>query len=183
MNIYRTIFISIILTIIFTIFDPILVLAQGSEIARLSFDDTGLDLGVEDYQFYRNSKGFIDVSQNIYLSGNKSLEIQEKSFDGNFVELQGQFPTKIKGVLHFSFAFLVENPKETFNVALAGPEHFSMRKNGMSFWLSSKNGILRHYSDSIPKKLMKIEPYEWYFVDLLLYLEEGLLVNTPSLVI
>ena len=59
----------------------------------------------------------------------------------------------------------VVNPDQTLNIALAGPSHFTLTKDGIAFWLKTTNGVLHHVSDSIPKKLFPIDPFAWYLVD------------------
>jgi tetratricopeptide (TPR) repeat protein len=93
--------------------------------------------------------------------------------DKDFPELQGYFPIQKNGTLYAHFAFLVSNPAEPLNIALAGPKWFQVQKDGIGFWLLTKNGYLHHYSDSMPKKLFKITPFVWYIVDLDYNIDEG----------
>ena len=60
---------------------------------------------------------------------------------------------------------LIANPDQTLNIALAGPSHFTMEKDGIAFWLKTTDGVLFHVSDSIPKRLFRVEPFAWYLVD------------------
>ncbi len=85
--------------------------------------------------------------------------------DGAFPELQGYFPLRDSGTLYAHFAFLMADPGEKLNIALAGPEWFTLRKDGIAFWLQTRGGALYHYSDSIPKRLVALRAFSWYLVD------------------
>ncbi len=107
------------------------------------------------------------------VSGEMSLEIADKAGDGKFPELQGYFETRKRGEIFCHFAFLVVTPEEEFDVALAGPEFFSQRKDGIAFWLENRGGQLVHWSDGIPKKLFALQGFTWYYVDLRYSIDRG----------
>jgi predicted negative regulator of RcsB-dependent stress response len=69
------------------------------------------------------------------------------------------------GRLFFHFAFLTTDPGQELNIALAGPRCFQIEKDGIAFWLGTRDGRLVHYSDSIPKRLFVPDAFVWYLVD------------------
>jgi hypothetical protein len=168
--------IRILSLIIFSIFS--LILSEEKSFAdnvlvEYSFDDTSLPKVQDGFLIFENSKGFVDPSTAERFSGYRSLELQEQPVDGTFVELQGLFPVIDAGDVLFHFAILVENPDEELNIALAGPEHFYMKKDGINFWLKTIDGVLYQHSDSIPKKLFPIEANKWYVFDVVLHITKG----------
>jgi tetratricopeptide (TPR) repeat protein len=58
-------------------------------------------------------------------------------------------------------------------MALAGPQWFTERKDGIGFWLSTKDGVLYQHSDKQIKKLIPLEPFQWYTVDVTYHIDEG----------
>ena len=56
---------------------------------------------------------------------------------------------------------------------MAGPEHFSLGKNGIAIWLAGRGGNLYHYSDSIWRKLFPITTFVWYFVEIAYDVDAG----------
>jgi hypothetical protein len=93
--------------------------------------------------------------------------------DGEFPELQGYFPERRTGWLVLHFSLLVTDPGEELNIALAGLQGFGLRKDGISFWLLTRDGHLLHVSDSIPKKLLRLKPFTWYGIDADYDIERG----------
>jgi len=53
------------------------------------------------------------------------------------------------------------------------PTFFNLTKDGIGFWLKTKNGYLYHVSDSIPKKLFPINKFRWYLVDIVYDIDKG----------
>src|SRR5882672_3700766 len=143
---------------------------SGSTLVRYSFDEevaTGPDTFAT-WQGARHSstgKGRVSLSTAFHVSGSRSVEIKDVAGDGDFPELQGYFPVRGTGRLFFHFAFLTTDPKEELNVALAGPRFFQLEKDGIAFWLGTREGGLVHISDSIPKRLVPVEAFVWYTVD------------------
>jgi hypothetical protein len=134
-------------------------------LVRYSFDDGLTDTGPDTFTVFRNAKGSVQLSRAFHVSGYRSLEIRDVAGDGDFPELQGFFPERRDGRLFLHFALLVTNPREELNVAMAGPGWFELGKDGIALWLIVKNGVLRHVSDSIPKRLLRIKPFTWYGID------------------
>lgn len=131
-----------------------------------SFDDTQVETGPDTFAVYEKSKGTVSLSSAFPFSGYHSIEIKDFADDGDFPELQGYFPLQKDGVLYAHFSFLITNPAEPLNMALAGPKWFRVQKDGIGFWLLTRNGYLYHYSDSMPKKLFPITAFVWYTVEL-----------------
>lgn len=130
--------------------------------------------GPDTFAVFTSEHGQVRRTYQYRVSGDTSLEIVDQAGDGNFPELQGYFAKRNRGELFCHFAFLVVTPEEEFDVALAGPEFFSLRKNGIAFWLENRGGHLVHWTDGIPKQLLDIQAFTWYYVDLRYSLESGL---------
>jgi len=64
-------------------------------------------------------------------------------------------------------------PNEPLNMALAGPQWFKVQKDGIAFWLSTKEGILYQHSDKVTKPLISLEPFAWYTVDVSYHINAG----------
>jgi hypothetical protein len=139
--------------------------ASGSILARYSFDEDDLATGPDTFHVFRDGKGKVALTSAFHLSGYRGLEIRDVKGDGDFPELQGYFPLQTRGRLFAHFAFLTAEPAEELNIALAGPEWFRLKKDGIAFWLATQQGRLVHYSDSIPKRLFAVTPFVWYLVD------------------
>lgn len=137
------------------------------------FDDGRTDTGPDTFRVFANSKGTVRLSHAYRWSGETSVEIRDAAGDGAFPELQGYFPAIASGTLHAHFALLTTTPREEFNVALAGPAGFRLGRNGIGFWLQARDGLLRHTSDSIPRKLFALEAFTWYLVDVTYRVEAG----------
>ena len=144
--------------------------ARPAVLASYSFDDdvaTGPDTFAI-WQGARHSKGgrgHVRLSSAFHVSGHRSVELKDVAGDGDFPELQGYFPVRRAGRLFFHFAFLTTDPGQELNIALAGPRCFQLEKDGIAFWLGTRDGRLVHYSDSIPKRLFVPEAFVWYAVD------------------
>jgi tetratricopeptide (TPR) repeat protein len=138
---------------------------NASILVRYSFDETVLDTGPDTFTVFQNAKGSVRLSTLNRLSGYQSIEIRDAAGDGDFPELQGYFQQRTSGKLFMHFALMVTNPSEELNIALAGPEWFTLRRNGIAFWLKTIDGYLCHYSDSMPKKLFAMTPFVWYVVN------------------
>ena len=141
-------------------------LAETSPIlVSYSFDDGKTDTGPDTFSVFRNAKGNVQLSNAFRASGYHSVEIRDVAGDRDFPELQGRFPERRNGWLVIHFALLVTDPKEELNIALAGPGWFNLNQDGISFWLSTRDGDLLHTTDSIPKRLLSLRPFTWYGVD------------------
>ena len=139
--------------------------APSGTLVRYGFDDTVPATGPDTFAVFEKAKGRVHLSTDFRYSGYRSVEIRDVADDGNFPELQGYFPLREGGRLYAHFALLVATPGEQLNIALAGPEWFSMRKGGIALWLQTRGGWLCQYSDSIPMRLVQVRPFTWYLVD------------------
>jgi hypothetical protein len=144
-----------------------------SVLAYHDFDGARADTGPDTFRVWETTRGRVERSTLFRWSGDVAVEIRDAAGDGDFPELQGYFDKRAAGRLFVHFAFLVTDPAEPFNVALAGPGHFGLRRDGIAFWLQGRDGVLRHVSDGIPKPLVELAPFTWYQVDLLIDLGAG----------
>jgi tetratricopeptide (TPR) repeat protein len=138
-----------------------------------SFDDTNLATGPDTFAVFARSRGTVRLSGTNKLSGYRSVEIRDVAGDGDFPELQGYFAPRSKGKLFLHFAFMTASPYDELNIALAGPQWFNLRKDGIGFWLKTRQGYLCHVSDSMPKKLFLLEPFVWYAVNTVYDIDQG----------
>ena len=144
-----------------------------SVLASYTFDDGRTATGPDTFRVFERARGRVTRTPHFRLSGEHSLELRDVARNGDFPELQGYFDRRTEGQLYAHFAFLVIDPAEELNVVLAGPRGFRLEKDGFAFWLRSRDGVLRHVSDSIPKKLFLLQPYTWYLVDVLYDIARG----------
>ena len=142
-------------------------------LVRYSFDDGLTDTGPDTFAVFQNAKGHVRLAPEIRYGGYRSIELRDVAGDGDFPELQGYFPERKDGALYFHFAMLVANPDQPLNIALAGRSHFSVTEHGIAFWLKTRDAMLFHVSDSIPKKLFRVEAFTWYIVDARLDITRG----------
>ena len=147
--------------------------AQAGPLVRYSFDDNQLDTGPDTFRIFKYSKGTVNLSSQFPFSGYYSVEIRDSDNDGGFSELQGFFPMQGSGVLHVHFAFMTPEVDEPFNIALAGPKWFNLKKDGIGFWLKNKDGYFYHRSGNAWQRLNKITAFEWYLVDLSYHVDQG----------
>jgi tetratricopeptide (TPR) repeat protein len=146
----------------------------GSLLVALSFDDDLVETGPDTLTVFQHAKGTVQLSSAFRWSGLYSVEIHDERGDHDFPELLGSFPLRRTGWLAVHFALLVATPEEPFNIALAGPQRFTLRRDGISLWLQARDGFLLQVSDSIPKRLFALRAFTWYFVDVDLDLDAGL---------
>jgi hypothetical protein len=144
--------------------------ARPALLASYSFDDdvaTGPDTFAiwQGARHSRGGRGAVRLTSAFHVSGHRSVELRDVAGDGDFPELQGYFPVRRAGRLFFHFAFLVTDPSQELNIALAGPRFFGLEKDGIAFWLGTRDGRLVHYSDGIPKRLFTPEAFVWYTAD------------------
>jgi hypothetical protein len=139
----------------------------------LAFEGEMPPSGPDTFAVFEQEKGQVRRSYYYRTSGELSLEITDHAGNGDFPELQGYFDKVEKGGLFCHFAFLVTTPEEDFNIALAGPDYFTSRKDGIAFWLENQGGRLVHYSNQIPSKLFDLQGFTWYFVALQYHVGAG----------
>lgn len=140
--------------------------AQPSPIlVSYSWDDEKTDTGPDTFSVFRNARGNVQLSNELRVSGSQSVEIRDVAGDGDFPELQGYFPERRDGWLVVHFALLVVDPRQELNIALAGPRGFGLGRDAIAVWLSTRDGDLLHTTDSVPKRLLRLEPLTWYAID------------------
>ena len=143
-------------------------------LVRYSFDDELIDAGPDTLSVFQFGKGSVKLSTLYHFSGYRSVQIRDVAGDRDFPELQGYFPTRSKGKLYLHFAVMSTDAGEELNIALAGPQWFTLRKDGIAFWLKTSNGYLTAMSDSMPKKLFAIRAFVWYVVDAAYDIDAGI---------
>jgi tetratricopeptide (TPR) repeat protein len=171
-NLARTIqvgFVTPVIIIIFFFFIAGHAAAQPrsapTALVHYSFDDDLVDTGPDTFSVFQSGQGSVTLSTVYRFSGYRSVEIRDIPGDKDFPELQGYFPLRSKGKLYLHFAMMTTDAGEELNIALAGPQWFTLRKNGIAFWLKTAGGYLTAISDSMPKKLFAIRAFVWYIVD------------------
>jgi tetratricopeptide (TPR) repeat protein len=157
-----------------------------SPLVSYSFDED-VDTGPDTFSVFQHAQGTVRLATSPRLSGFRSLEIRDVPGDGSFPELQGYFELRRRGRLYAHFAFLTTDPRQDFNIALAGPAHFTLRRDGIAFWLAARGGSLVHHPAtratgparlagvgecaSVP--LLKLTPFLWYVVDVAYDIDAG----------
>ena len=143
-----------------------------SVLVQYGFDST-LPSAEDGFYIFENSRGFVEPTNAVKFSGYRSLELQEAPGDGTFVELQGVVTPITAGEVLFHFAFLVRNPEQGLNIAVAGPAHFYLQRDGIAFWLKTQDGTLFHHSEHTFRRLFKLQPDTWYVVDVVFHVQAG----------
>ena len=147
--------------------------ASSNVVVSYSFDDDNVATGPDTFRVFNFAKGNVNLTTTYRHSGYRSVELRDVAGDKAFPELQGYFLIRQKGQLFAHFAFMTTSPNEPLNMALAGPQWFTVRKDGIGFWLSTEAGVLYQHSDKLIKKLIPLEPFEWYTVDVTYHIDEG----------
>src|SRR5262249_6917035 len=135
--------------------------------------DDNLATGPSTFSIFEKAKGTVRLTTSNRYSGYRSVEIRDVAGDGTFPELQGYFPEQKSGKIFTHFAIMITNPQEPLNLALAGPEFFVQRKNGIGFWLKTEKGFFYQVSAGISKKLFAAKAFAWYLVDILYDIDGG----------
>jgi tetratricopeptide (TPR) repeat protein len=146
---------------------------RSNVLVSYSFDDNQLATGPDTFAVFARSRGTVRLNSANRLSGYRSIEIHDVAGDGDFPELQGYFQARSKGKVFLHFAIMTATPYEELNIALAGPQWFKLRKDGIGFWLKTREGNLYQVSDSMPKKLLLLEPFVWYAINAAYDIDEG----------
>lgn len=136
----------------------------GSVEIRYDFESVEIDSGPDTFELFEANSAEVSLSSQFAFRGGYALHLQDQSGNQDFPEFQGYFPTVSGGTLELGFAFMTPDPSEPFNIALAGDNHFKMTKDGLGFWLFNDAGTLRHVTNSIPKRLIELVAYQWYWV-------------------
>ncbi|MCC6540352.1 MAG: hypothetical protein IT162_22590 [Bryobacterales bacterium] len=142
-------------------------------LVRYSFDDSLIDTGPDTFSIFQAGRGSVALSTAHRYSGYRSVELRDVPGDRSFPELQGYFPVRTQGKLYLHFALMTTDPDEELNIALAGPQWFTLRKDGIAFWLKTTDGYLTAVSDSMPKKLVQLNALVWYVVDAVYDIDAG----------
>jgi tetratricopeptide (TPR) repeat protein len=147
--------------------------APSNVVVSYSFDDDNVATGPDTFRVFNFAKGNVSLTTTYCHSGYRSVELRDVAGDKEFPELQGYFTVRRKGQLRAHFSFMTTAPTEPLNMALAGPQWFTLEKDGIAFWLSTEDGVLYQHSDKLVKKLIALEAFEWYTVDVNYRIDEG----------
>lgn len=123
--------------------------------------------GPHTFRLFEEPKGGLDLSDELRVSGARSLRLREGRGDGHFTEFLGYFPERRDGLLAVQFWFLLPEPDQPFNFALAGPRWFlTFEQDGHAVWLAGRDGMLAHRPAGEWRDLFELRAFTWYFVDL-----------------
>jgi len=147
--------------------------ATNVVLARYTFDDSLIETGPDTFFVVEKARGRVALSNQFAYSGDRSVHLQDFANDHDFPELQGALPVQKSGKLHFHFAFMIADPSQALNIALAGPQHFGLRRDGISFWLLTENGHLAHISANTTQPLFTPQPFVWYVTDMIYDIPRG----------
>src|SRR5215510_3297326 len=114
-----------------------------------SFDVDNFATGPDTFRVFNFAKGNVSLTTTYCHSGYRSVELRDVAGDKEFPELQGYFVVRRKGQLRAHFSFMTTAPNEPLNMALAGPQWFTLHKDGIAFWLSTEDGVLYQHSDKL----------------------------------
>ena len=105
--------------------------AESAVLVDYDFDGEAVATGPYTLMVFENSRGSVSLTESFRNSGRRSVEIRDVAGDGEFAELQGYFDDPGTGRVFVHFAFMSAEPKESFNIALAGPAHFILEPGGI----------------------------------------------------
>lgn len=137
------------------------------------FDGEDVETGPWTLTAYEDAQGSVVVTTRQRLSGWRSVEIRDVAGDGDFAELQGFFRELDSGTLYVHFALMLAHPGEPANVALAGPSHFRLVRDGIAIWLKIRDGHLLEVTAGEDRELIPLDALTWYGVDLAYHVEKG----------
>ena len=137
------------------------------------FDGSEIETGPYTLSVFEDAQGSVSLSSTYAFSGHRAVAIRAVAGDGEFAELQGFFPDKHTGRLFIHFAFMIAEPYEPMNIALAGFSHFRMVKDGIGFWLKTDNGILHHVTARREEELFPVAAFAWYVADVTYDIDRG----------
>src|SRR2546421_5781889 len=126
--------------------------ASPNVVVSYSFDDDNVATGPDTFRVFNYARGNVSLTTNYCRSGYRAVELHDAAGDREFPELQGYFPVRRQGDVFAHFAFMVATPNESLNMALAGPAWFTVQKDGIGFWLSTKDGSLYQHTSKFVRK-------------------------------
>jgi tetratricopeptide (TPR) repeat protein len=142
-------------------------------LAAFDFDGTDVETGPYTLIAYENARGSVALTSRFRHSGTRSVEIRDVAGDGDFAELQGFFREMPSGKVFVHFAFMLAEPAESMNIALAGAGHFGLRKDGFGFWLKCEKGTLYQVSNRKDLALFQPRAFTWYVADVAYDVDAG----------
>jgi tetratricopeptide (TPR) repeat protein len=143
------------------------VVAERGDLVSYSFDDGRVETGPDTFIVFEHAKGRVDLSEDVYMTANESVVIEDVPGNGEFPELQGYFPQVDDGKLYVQFYLMPTQRDQELNIALAGPARFNVEPQGIALWLIFRNGAIEHVTGGIPRVLVaRFEPFQWYRFDI-----------------
>jgi tetratricopeptide (TPR) repeat protein len=147
--------------------------AESPVLASFDFDGEDVETGPYTLIAYENARGSVAVTSRFRYSGSRSVEIRDVAGDGEFAELQGFFREMDHGRVFVHFAFMLAEPAESMNIALAGRGHFGMVQDGFGFWLKDVAGTLYQVSAGKDLPLFRPTAFTWYVADVAYDVDQG----------
>ncbi|MEM1152699.1 MAG: hypothetical protein AAGI44_01065 [Pseudomonadota bacterium] len=138
--------------------------SQTSPYVAYDFDGYLPDSGPDTFQVFRSNLHKAKLSQAFAHAGTGSIHFVDPAGDGDFVEFQGYFEEQSQGHLSFGFSVLLTDRDNAFSAALTGTKKYQHHPEGLNFWMIYDGDWLRSYSNSIPKKIIQLETFQWYTV-------------------
>ena len=140
-------------------------LDPSNVLVSYSFDDQELATGPDTFAVFEKARGSVQMTTEVRFSGYRSFEIRDvagrRRFSGASGLLQAQIQRKALPPLRVHDG----KPFRGAQHRIGRAEWFRLRKDGIGFWLKTREGNLYQFSDSMPKKLLPMEAFVWYGVD------------------
>ena len=146
---------------------------ESPVLAAFDFDGEDVETGPYTLIAYENARGSVAVTSRFRYSGTRSVEIRDVAGDGEFAELQGFFREMPHGRVFLHFAFMLAEPSQPMNIAVAGRSHFAMVQDGFGFWLKDEGGILYQVSAGKDLPLFRPVAFTWYVADVAYDVDQG----------
>jgi len=147
--------------------------AESPVLAAFDFDGDEVETGPYTVIAYEHARGTVTLTSRFRYSGTRSVEITDVAGDGEFAELQGFFREMPSGKLYVHFAFMLAEPGEAMNVAVAGAGHFAMAEDGFGFWLKNRGGTLHQVTGGKDVPLFRPAAFTWYVTDVAYDVDRG----------
>ncbi len=152
----------------------VLVAQAPHGLVAYDFDGSAVETGPYTVMVFQDSRGSVGLNSVYRHSGERSVEIRDVAGDGDFAELQGFFPQLDTGTVYFRFALMTAEPEEALNVALAGASHFVLARDGIAFWLGTRDGEFVHYTAGAMQPLAEVRAFTWYEFEVIYRIDSGL---------
>jgi hypothetical protein len=116
----------------------------------------------------------VTLSRAFHVGGERSLRLREVAGNEDFAELLSYFRETRSGVVLIQLYVMLADPRERFNIGLAGERWFLSRtQHGHAVWIQTTDGELVHQTRDGWQTLLTPRPFTWYFVDLVYDVDRG----------